>query len=256
MFGLIYKEFVSNKKIIKGVAVCLCFILFMFTCVAAGYGADRSISGSNEIDISEILVTILMPCIFIYCLIGIVQQQVIKTDEKRLWAYYITSTPDGVKQQIGSKYLFVLLTAYIAFELCNLYDLVVSLINDVPAQMYMSLYMIAMQIMIFINAVEIPFVIRFGSKAGNNYRVILFVIVLFAILVYGLFGDITSFIESDMNILEIIADLLTGNTENQSSMMKLSLVISLFPYITGVLFFLSYKLSCKLYLKGTECYNE
>lgn len=244
MFGLIYKDIIANKKIIKIMLIGLFLIILVMNSAVSGY-ADV-----GEKNMMSYFIPVMCGHICIYVIMGCIQQEVIKRDERKLWAYYITSTPDGVKQQVGSKYLFVLLTTVIGFSLCMVLDYVTSLTFGIMPEMFMSLYMLMMYAVILINAVEIPFVIRFGNKAGNNYRSIVFVIVVFAVLVYALFGDIAAFSSSE-KFMEMISSLLSGEVKSAG----LAIVIAAFPYIAGVLFFFSYKLSCKLYLKGTECYN-
>ena len=111
-----------------------------------------------------------------------------------------------------------------------------------------------------INTKSLPFVIRYGSKRGVNIKVAVILIIALCIGIYALFGDISYFMKGEgfVNQIQEAVMNINGN-EVADKLLKQDasklLIASLIPHIIVGLYYLSYRISCKLYLKGTEEYD-
>ncbi|MDE7093708.1 MAG: hypothetical protein K2O52_02230, partial [Oscillospiraceae bacterium] len=70
-------------------------------------------------------------------------------------------------------------------------------------------------------------------------------------IIYALFGDLSIFGSVD-NFYEKIINFIDGKNTPEI----LLLVIGIFMHVAVLFYYLSYKISCKYYLKGVECYDK
>lgn len=170
--------------------------------------------------------------------------------EKKKWAYFISSTENGVKNEVGSKYilafLFSMATAFICI-FCNLLALDINSDNFISISGFV---IILFFVQLLVRAFSFPFLFAFGSKVGNVVRLITMLIVIFAASVYFLFGDISGF---DLDgIYDRLISLMTDMNESHKLLWAQAIGLGIVP----LLYILSYKLSCKVYLKGVENYDK
>ncbi|MBQ8966488.1 ABC-2 transporter permease [Ruminococcus sp.] len=249
MLGYIY----SNFKSCKGTFFALMGVLFFANCFIfvpyfAGsevYTAAKSSEGSSFL---------FMMCIFTVALSfyvgGIVQEGLLAADERKKWAYFVVSTEDGIKKQVGSKYILMLLYSVTISFVCIFMNALTADIlgEDVPPTSGLILLLFFVQLLI--RAINAPFIFAFSSKYGNTVRLAALLIVSAIALVYGLFGDL-SIINMDTmwkKLFKAIEKLSESETAIWAQTAFFGVVI--------VLYFLSYKLSCKFYLKGAEHYDK
>jgi hypothetical protein len=100
--------------------------------------------------------------------------------------------------------------------------------------------MIFIFILIVIWAFEIPFAVFFGSKYGGYVKMAIFLAFFAAVIIYTLYGSTDTFFGKLEKLI---------NSQNSTLMLSFN---ALFPYTACILYLLSYKISCKLYLKGAE----
>ncbi len=237
MYGLLYKELLLNKKNLLGtVAAILVFSATLLT---------PTDSFSSEI---FVMVLIFMTIIG-FLIMGMFQQGLFEADESRIWQYYITSTPDGLRNQIRVKYVFSgLLTVLTTFYYLIIYTLSSAILDiNVPC----PCVFIALTQILF-RSIEFPFLVYFGSKYGNTFRSVLIALIMFAGLVYALFGDLTIFGSYERFTNFLMNHVLSENGFSQG----FSDLIHLVPILIYSLYYLSYRISCKLYLKGGEHYDR
>ena len=86
--------------------------------------------------------------------------------------------------------------------------------------------------------IEIPFTLRFGVKNGSIVKMILFVVVGIAFMIFCM----------------VYAEAVTEFLENGSSI--LDILLSFLPAVSVAVYYLSYKLSVGLYMKGAEEYDK
>ena len=101
-------------------------------------------------------------------------------------------------------------------------------------------------ITVLYNAVTMPFLIRYGGDKGLATAGIALGAVVFTVIVYFLFGDI-SFLYVD-DPMGAIMELLTSE--------GMLFITAILPYISLLLYYLSYRISLKLYRKGAEDYGQ
>lgn len=240
MYGLLYKEFILNRKNLLGVAIAA----IIFTAVLFIPSEDKAGDISELFMILTMLITII-----IFLVVGMLQQGLFEADERKLWQFYITSTPNGIKNQIRAKYVFSLLLSLITALYCILVNLISCAIYNINVSIPFAIIFLTQ---LLFRSIEFPFLIRFGSKYGNTFRSVLITLIVFAGMVYLLFGDLSifgsyeSFTNFMMNHIFNENGFTTGFTD----------ILYLLPAVIYILYYISYRISCKLYLKGGEHYDR
>lgn len=241
MAGLLYREIVLNKKNLLGMAgglTVMSLIMFMPFIVEDGFMETETLTALLSVFVFFMLFLVL----------GLMTASIFEADESKKWAYFITSTPLTDVSQIKEKYIFTLLL-YIALFIWCYFLAVLSAALGGAANAMVAFVMLC--VMITANAIEFPFLVRFGSKAGSYVKTSIIMLLMLIAFEYIFFGDLSIFGGSE-KIYELFEKL-----SDTSLMSDISLVLlAVFPYISAGLYFLSYKLSCKLYLKGAEEYER
>lgn len=231
MRGLLYKEFVVMKpwfRLLIGVQIVVS-VTCMFTANLYGVG-------------SETLMLHGMCYFLMFFMTGTMNAELFRNDENPLWQSFVGSTPQSFRGQIQSKYYITLIVNLVVLFAGFVTDCaVVLLLNDLQASALLIIYVIFC-IMIIGNAIELPFLVRFGSANGLNIKLCMMVLVPTVVGIYVLFGDISMFLGEDfMTVLEKLLGEATAMW-----------VQALLPFVAIVLYYGSYKLSLKLYRKGAE----
>ena len=165
-------------------------------------------------------------------------------DERSSWVSFAASTPSATKGQVLGKYYTILLVNVWITFICFISDMIVSLI--VPElNSLMAVFFIFICMMIYYS-VSMPFSIRFGGDKGLAVAGVVAGLLAFGSIVYLLFGDI-SFLDTDDPIGAIVK-WLSGEWT--------IVVLAVLPYIAAALYYLSYRVSLKLYPKGAESYGQ
>ncbi|MBQ3692346.1 MAG: ABC-2 transporter permease [Clostridia bacterium] len=240
MYGLLYKEFILNRKILLGTAAAaLIFTVVLFI-----------LSEEKVDDLSEIFIMINMfITIIIFLVVGMLQQGLFESDERKLWQFYITSTPDGVKNQIRAKYVFSFLLSMVTVLYCILVNLIFGAVNNIAVSVPITIIFLTQ---LLFRSIEFPFLVRFGSKYGNTFRSVIITVIVFAGMVYFLFGDLSIF-----GSYEDFTNFLMNHIFSQNGFTTgFTDILYLLPALIYILYYLSYKISCKLYLKGGENYDR
>lgn len=242
MAGLLYKELIINKKnilVICGACLFLSFYLFIPISLE-----------NNDIAWSIYKLGMMALCVLFFLITGSLQQGIFSADENQKWSSYIVSTPVSIKGQVLSKYYFSLLISIATLIFCAFFYGINAVIQGMDSGV-MSIAVMMFILQTFMRAVEFPFLIRFGSKTGNNYRLVVFFCAFFIIFVYLLFGDLSVFGTFD-GFMNWITKLISGQTFSDAVLV----VIAVIPFATGILYYFSYRLSCRLYMKGVQNYDK
>ena len=251
MFGLLYKDFVTMKKdILISLAGMLFFSFPLFipwnTMMEQNGGEAGLITGENM----AFMILPLFVYLCVYIMISQVQASIFAGDERKVWSSYIQSTPLGANGQVLSKYYLTLALSFVGVIWGTICDIISSLVNGVQGSAGM-IYIAFFFVQIFLRSFEIPFLVRFGQKHGKTYKILSMVVVIFVVTVYMLFGPLPKFVSLEETV-ELVIQFM-DNPKLQSSV--LLGIVSLFPYVTMLLYYLSYKLSCKFYQKGVTTYD-
>ena len=181
-----------------------------------------------------------------YIIFLLTNSELFHYDEREKWCCFAVSTPLSFKGQVAAKYLFSLginvLTLLTALICCG----ILSAFTGENLISMMRTGLVAFGLTVTLNAFEFPFYFRFGSEHGSQIKAASIGVVLLAVCIYGLFGDI-SFLFSDTIVQDFI------NIMNGTFFRTFSAVI---PAISVGLLFLSFWISTPLYRKGMECYEK
>lgn len=239
MAGLLYKELILNKK-----SLLTSFVGILFSSIFIFFPAGEL----SESPIYSFAMAII--CILIFAIAGAAEQSIFTPDERKKWADFISSTPLAAKGQVRSKYYFSLLISLTTFIYCFLAFSINAVVQGKDCGVFLIAYLM-LTAQLFIRSVEMPFLVRFGSKYGNNIRLSIGCIFMFFVFAYYLFGDLSIF-GSFEDFMEWFSNLVNGKYFTWI-MAVISVTV---PIATVAIYFLSYKISCKLYLQGTENYDK
>lgn len=258
MTGWLYKEFRHYRLLVLGAllvpVICIWAPLLME--FLGGLGEQdaplrHAFRMMKEQSASYFLMMITALLIF-----GMLLQAVFNGDEVKKWACFVSSTPNGIKAFLCAKYLFVLM-------LCGLFYLSVfwneSLFMTVGYLAYgtelpaLSDFVLMMLLVILLlRAVDYAAIARFGTMFGVKVKGILFVGLWAFGAVWLLFGPLPDDIDSAVNaVTGFFTKLMTGTYSEQ-----IGLIIGLLPPAALLAYYLSYQLSCRLYMKGVEQYAK
>ncbi len=245
MASLIYKDFIILRK---NLIILFCSVVLL-SCMPFMILVDDAAAeaGLN----SFLALFIIMVYAMVFVVMGMFMTAPFEPDERKKWADFITSSPQGIKRQIGAKYYYVLILGLFELFWCMTLEYIYMAVFPEMEFSALSLCVMFFYFQLFIYAVEIPFLIRFGSKVGGMYRAALAIFIILIIVVYALFGDLSR-IGSIESFYDFILSLVDGEDVSNGFLF----VSAISPYIAVALFYLSYRLSCKLYLKGVEEYDK
>ena len=180
-----------------------------------------------------------------FLLTNVINQHLFQADERRTWQYFALSTPQKEQGQIGSKYILVLLVNLVTLLWLLLLDCVFGHMAEKPG-LSTSSALLLFFLMLVMDAIEMPFVFRFGSTYGAKCKGYVLLGIFGVVAIYLLYGDI-SFLRTGDPLSAFLGKLQGGTLHR---------FLDLLPYIAVVLYFLSYCLSLKIMKKGIEAYEE
>ena len=205
MLGYLYKDFITNKKTIFLLLIVLLAFNAMVFMLFVGDNPEATISGLGVL--FQILMFSFSACSFFIS--GAMASNYFKTDERKKWGYYVVSTPNGIAKQMISKYTMVLIMSGITFTVSLLANILARKLFpqfDIPNVSGVVLIFLFIQLMI--RAIETPFIVGLGQKAGEAVKGILMLgLILFAVI-YLMFADI-SWMGSSDHVIEKIFELIT-----------------------------------------------
>ncbi|MBR1392325.1 MAG: ABC-2 transporter permease [Ruminococcus sp.] len=230
MTGLVYKEWKQNRW----------FILSMILCGSAPLIVLLIMRGEIK-DIGEAPIRI-GGMIAGFLAAGALQMMVLRGDDRKLWGYWITSTADGYKGFLRVKYemIFAMIVLFLFTLQCvdRGYCAVAADVGTRDVGEISGIAVLLCFVQILLRAIDIPFVYRFGSKKGSFVKLTyLIMLTIFLLVLFILNKDRFD------SIIEVFKT-------NSSLMLSVSLVLCL------ALYYLSYRITCRLYLKGVEQYDH
>lgn len=235
MTGLVYKEWKQNRWFILSMILCGLAPLFVLLLMRG----EISNIGNAPIRIGGLIAGFLMA--------GALQMLVLRGDDRKLWGYWITATPDGYKGFLRVKYemIFGMIVLFLFSLQCVdrgycavAADMGITEIDEVSGIAVPLCF-----VQILSRAIDIPFVYRFGSKKGSFIKLICMVIL--AILICAV---LVLNVDNMDRITEMVRKVFNEN--NSSLILSLGLIVCL------ALYYLSYRITCRLYLKGVEQYDS
>ncbi len=235
MRGFFYKDVVMSKVSL--------IVIAALTVISAGAGVI--VTKYYEDDPSTAMIIPLAVVVMDFIFVGMFDTGLFSFDENRLWQSFAASAPQAFKAQAQSKYLLALaINLFVVFVFFIADSITAFLTNTAYGRMTSAAFLMFSLQLISV-AVEIPFMVRFGSQKGVNVKFAVMGMILLIVGIYFLFGDISFLFEGDF--MEVLtAFLRKGGTV---------WAMALLPYFAIALYFLSYKISAALYRKGAENYD-
>ena len=249
MLGLLYKEFIISKRslitslimyLFSIAVVCLTLCISLF----AANGETPEDWSASIVAMNGILTIILFGATNSY------YNNLFISDEKRVWANFSISLPTSVKGQVKAKYIYLFLINSIALFITSIPDAVIGYISGEFSGAGWIIGQMIFMFLILKYSIEIPFTLRFGTKAGSYIMTAGYIVLSFGLIIYGLFGDISFFMENEfMDVFVKTIEFLTSDTASIISM-------GIFSWVVLILYIVSYKISCKVYKEGVETYEQ
>lgn len=245
MTGLLYKECKQNGRMLI-LTIVVPFLVTLFPlCVTMPFiGKEEAIRLALEP-----VMRLLMMCIGLFIVNGMMSE-LFRGDDKKLWAYFVVSNPKGVKGFMYYKYVLVFAMNGLYMAAGIFADALLTTMSyfatGKAASGMMNMYIAVFYLLLFLCAVDIPFIIRFGVRKGSFIKtgmmlaICTIIVVGFAILPENI-GD---------NLIRTVSAVSEDKADS-----TLMLFISLCPYIALAAFVGSYRFSCKIFMKGVTEYD-
>ena len=235
MTGLIYKEWKQNRW----------FILSMILCGFAPLLVLLLLRG--EIPNADHTALRIGGLIAGFLASGTLQMMVLRGDDRKLWGYWITASANGYKGFLRVKYemIFGMIVLFLfSLQFVDMgYCAVAADMGMTDAGSISDIAFLLGFVQILVRATDIPFTYRFGSKKGSYIKLICTVtlaILLCVVLILNV---------DNMDKIKDIGKTIF-NEHTSSLILSLGLVVCL------GLYYLSYRITCRLYLKGVEQYDH
>ena len=261
MRGLIYKDLylIRNKVIILAASLLFVYILMFAVILSVDSITLTPAAIEPMAGIMDIMVVIYIG------LMGF--NYLIKVDNSRSWGFYGISLPEGERSVVASRYMATFILYFISLTLCVINDIFCSLIAGEMINLS-KLYLGAIFFCIFLNAIELPLAYRFGADKASIIRILISVVLVLIISIYLLFGDIewllgekgiltiiirviremTEVPEGSGKGFEVLSDELKKSVTNMT--LKGYIASSMFYHLVVLFYYISYRISCRVYKKG------
>lgn len=249
MTGFIYKEWKLNKKYI------LLTMLIPFLVFFATFGIFMAESGFREglalLNKGNGQIVLVMFSIIGLAIAGTLEMKTYEYDESKKWAYFVATSAAGIKGYLYVKYMLILGMSIIYMLLYGVaYSLAGTFYYICTKQAFVSgiqdLISILFFAQIFFRAWDMTFVIRFGTRVGQIVK-----LCVFTFGAIGLVLLLNAFPDQIYTTTEFLKSLFSSDGDN-----KAMAVVGVLPFLCMGCYFLSYRLACKIYLKGALQYGR
>lgn len=243
MTGLIYKEWRQNWMYIILTAVCG---------VAAGFIPIPMIlldgKGLQSLSEEQGMIVRAVALLLGFLGTGALQNLAVRGDDRKAWSVFIASSPEGADGFLRIKYEMIFAMSVLTMSFCLLSEqLLGAVVFDVTGKALPSLsgvYMKLVFLQLLLRATDLPFIIRFGDKRGGMIKMITIVLLFIALTVVIMINP------GDMVVK--LANWIESGFDGDI----VPFVISIFPFAAIGAYFLSYRISCRIYMKGAEQYDK
>ncbi|MBR6665429.1 MAG: ABC-2 transporter permease [Lachnospiraceae bacterium] len=240
MLGLLYKDLCVMKTWIRSLAIWCGLFIIAATCIP--FSKIQVLQDANCYALVPGLVVI-----YAMLYLGAFYGQYVVIDEKRRWSGFVTSTPVGYKQQVLSKYFFTLVSGWLVVVAVMIGEILGGLIPGTVKGASQTAVTVFYLLMLY-QAIDYPFSFRYSSKNGAKVRCVLMILLFYVFMIYILFGNVPDTYE----LFDYFTKLAAGEVQLPLYVQYMGVFL---PYVTMLIFYLSYKLSCRWYLKGVENYE-
>jgi hypothetical protein len=201
----------------------------------------------DEIYLVVFLVIPLLLWISVAQLIASVQENLFSHDENKCYSAFVSSSPMMSKGQVLSKYYEMLLLSFVLLVWGEVCDYALCVVNNMSGET-LGIRLCLFFLQLFLRAVETPFLVRYGSKSGKQVKLLVLLGAAFFVIVYLLFGPLPD----SNNIFDTIVKWFSSNDKLSGALLGVAAIL---PYMIFVLYYISYRISCRLYQRGVETYE-
>ena len=273
MAGLLYKDFVAIKGKFLVTALLLLTVLFLILrlCIAGGdiavtengiptvQSEETGVQNDNvgiteaavvdDAEVTGFIFDTVLAMLIVSLEIGLavvpvstMMNIILRTDEKNKTRAWIETLPMKKNAYIASKYLFFGIVYYGGISLLALWISI--FVSNSGANMLTDFMNVNMQgiLILFtaeliVVAIELPILLTAGTKKGMMVKRIVLMLILVALFAYLLFGDLSIFEHLDLYAI------LQWCEQNQVLVTLISIGL---PIAAGILYWLSYIVTCRL----------
>jgi|GEM_PF-1635304 len=273
MAGLLYKDFVAIKGKFLVTALLLLTVLFLILrlCIAGGdiavtengiptvQSEETGVQNDNvgiteaamvdDAEMTGFIFDTVLAMLIVSLEIGLavvpvstMMNIILRTDEKNKTRAWIETLPMKKNAYIASKYLFFGIVYYGGISLLALWISI--FVSNSGANMLTDFMNVNMQgiLILFtaeliVVAIELPILLTAGTKKGMMVKRIVLMLILVALFAYLLFGDLSIFEHLDLYAI------LQWCEQNQVLVTLISIGL---PIAAGILYWLSYIVTCRL----------
>ncbi|MBO4391157.1 MAG: ABC-2 transporter permease [Lachnospiraceae bacterium] len=191
----------------------------------------------------------LIPAIIYYVaflLSSLTTGMIFSADENKTACAFFLSTPAGGKALIRAKYLYILIQYLMVLFFCYCTDTICIPITDGKFTL-LPVLILFFCLRLLLSAINIPFMIRFGSDRGTYIKSFVVTLLIFVVMIYILFGDLSWFFDSKDPFTAFLAWARSG---------KIALIRSIFQIFSVIAYIVSCRISVRLFRKGVENYEK
>lgn len=249
MAGLLYKDFaaVRGKRVVLVLSVLTVLYVFLRMIFSGnGHFGDWGIIFDGVAFLGEYSFLWLGSYY-----INSLGAKIIQSDEKNMIRSYLSSMPLKKETYVASKYIFVLITSYVVFSLYEIGHITcIACMGKTSIKNFSGLIagfaVPFLCLVLLMSAIELPMFLLFGKAKTIMIKVGLVMFIAFLLLGYLLFGDLKIFEHLDINTLL---------KWKEAHAFEITLLSILSPVITLGLYYLSYRIAVRLFVKK-EDYDE
>ena len=243
MTGLIYKEWRQNRLYIILTAVCgVLAILVPIPMILLDGKGLQPLAGEQGMIVRA--VTLLLG----FFGTGALQNLALRGDDRKAWSVFIVSSPELAEGFLRIKYEMLFAMSVVMMSACLFFEQLLSaIVFDVTGKELTNIsgmYMTLVFLQLLLRAIDLPFIIRFGDKRGGMIKMIAIVLLFIALTVVIMINPDDMVVKLDNWI------------ENGFDGDIFPFVIGIFPFAAIGAYFLSYRISCRIYMKGAEQYDK
>lgn len=235
MLGLLYKDYIA----VKGKT----FLMLLFGQFTVFTLLRFIVADNEEFDVMALALMFVIYTVLVCMISWQYAMSLIKADEGKKQKLYFLSLPVEKRQYVLSKYLFLGIAFYL-LQSVFIFQLQVGSVNLVAedAKKLLSSIQAAMpaffSLCMLICALDLMFYFGLGVDRAKNLLNGLLFLLLFVVIVYFLFGD--------LSLVEHF-DIISLMTYLQKHVEVMYAVQILFPVVAMLAYYISYRISVKLF---------
>ena len=257
MQGTVYKELVQNRFfVLFGLflppLVYIAVILMELIVRAGEAGFSWKQFFSEFLADGTLFPNKILILLIAYIGMRLLSASVFSADESKCKCFLMASVPEGTARQMYGKYVILFMTYALFFVSAFFTDsvlsyIVFSLTGEAPPSM-LGLFALMLFLQLFLRSIDIPFKVRYGTKNGKYVFIIVLIAAILAVVFFMLYSPASDDLISIVS--NIILKLLNGELAEETTF-----CISVFPLLSIGAYYLSCRISCKLWLKGAVHYE-